>query len=244
MSVTGLPGQGPVRVGIPISDLCAGIFLFEGLLMALLERGRTGKGQWVHTSLLEVMLYMLDLQAARWLIGGEVPGQAGNDHPTGPNTGLQPTKDGYVNNGGMWPRFCKALDAEHLLHDPDYATREKQKQNRTKLRETIREITRQFTSKEMLDRLNRAGIPCGPVYTIDQTFSDPQVQHLGIVKNVEHPLLGSLRMVGQPVNLSDSPQPDQLKMPAPDAGQHTEEILASLAFDAETIRDLRSRDII
>lgn len=212
--------------------------------MALLERGRTGKGQWVHTSLLESLLYMLDLQAARWLIGGEIPDQAGNDHPTSVNTGLQPTKDGYINNGGMWARFCKALDAEDLLHHPDYSTREKQKENRPQLRHAIHELTRKFTTQEITERLVRAGIPCGPVYTIDQTFADPQVQHLGIVKTVEHPLLGTLRVVGQPVNLADSPQPEHLRRAAPDAGQHTDEILSNLGFNQESIADLRNRHII
>jgi crotonobetainyl-CoA:carnitine CoA-transferase CaiB-like acyl-CoA transferase len=121
MSITGLPGQGPVRVGIPVADLTAGIFLAEGILAALIERERSGRGQWVHTSLLEAMIRMLDFQATRWLMGGEIPPQAGNDHPTGIPTGVFRTSDGHINIAAagqvMFRRLCDALGVEALVND-------------------------------------------------------------------------------------------------------------------------------
>src|ERR1700738_3924173 len=182
MSITGLPGQGPVRVGIPIDDLCAGLLLAQGILMALIERETSRGGQWVHTSLLEAQIFMLDFQGSRWLMAGEVAKQAGNDHPTGIPTGVFPTSDGQINiapsGDHMFRRFCEAADAMALLDDPDYANGPARSKNRKALNERIGEITKKRPAAYWVELMNEVGVPGGPVYTIDQTFADPPVHLL------------------------------------------------------------------
>jgi formyl-CoA transferase len=247
MSITGLPGQGPVRVGIPIADLTGGIFLSQAILLALIQRGQTGKGQWVHTSLLEAQIFMLDFQASRWLIAHEVPGQAGNDHPTGIPTGVFPTADGHINiaasGDGLWQRFCTAIGWTEALSNPDYATGGLRSKNRKELNARLGEITRQKPSAHWLAALNKAGVPCGPINSIDKTFAEPQTQHLRIARPVHHPVLGDIEVVGQPFTLTDAPQPESMR-PTPDLGQHTDQILGGLGFDAVAIADLRKRGVI
>jgi crotonobetainyl-CoA:carnitine CoA-transferase CaiB-like acyl-CoA transferase len=245
MSVTGEPGQGPMRVGTALADLSAGVFAAIGILVALHERERSGHGQWVQTSLLQAQIFMLDFQAARYLVSGEVPGQAGNNHPTGAPTGVFRTKDGYVNVAPtpvMWRRFCKAIDREDLIEHPSYATPKDRRNHRDELNKLIGEITDTMTSSEVVERLNRAGIPCGPIYTIDQTFADPQVRHLGIAQNVDSPTLGSIKLVGQPVTLSRTPS--RLVTSAPEYGEHTDEILTEFGYSSENIARLRQAGTI
>ena len=247
MSITGLPGQGPVRVGIPVDDLCAGLLLAQGILMALIERQSSGEGQWVHTSLLEAQIFMLDFQAARWLIAGEVAPQAGNDHPTGIPTGVFPTADGEINIAAsgdhMFRRFCEAADAMALLGDPDYATGAERSKNRRTLNQRIAEITRRRPSAYWIELLNEVGVPCGPIYRIDQTFADPQVRHLEMARPIEHPKLGRLAAVGQAINMSRTPEPETLR-PTPDLGEHTDAILREFGYDEERIAGLRARAVI
>jgi crotonobetainyl-CoA:carnitine CoA-transferase CaiB-like acyl-CoA transferase len=247
MSITGEPGKGPMRVGIPIADLCAGIFLSQGILLALMQRQATGVGQWVHTSLLESQIFMLDLQAARWLIAHEVPGQVGNDHPTSMPTGVYPTSDGYINiaasGEALWERFCKTLDAPELFSHPEHTTDALRAKNRKGLNERIGEITGKKTSTYLVKLLNDAGVPCGPINSIDQTFAEPQVQHLGIAKTVNHPKLGPIKVVGQPIHLTKAPQPAEYR-PTPDLGQDTDDVMKSLGYDAQAIAGLRSRGVI
>ena len=189
MSITGLPGQGPVRVGIPVADLTAGLFCALGILTALLEREKSKKGQHISTSLLQAQIFMLDFQAARWLINKEVPKQAGNDHPTSIPTGVFKTTDGHINiattGGAIWERFCKAIGAEAMMKKPDYATAKARSENRKALNEEIGTYTQHKSSAEWIDIMNKAGVPCGPIYNIDQVFADPQVKHLGIAQSVE-----------------------------------------------------------
>ena len=247
MSITGAPGNGPMRVGIPIADLTAGLLLAQGVLLALLQRHSTGKGQWVHTSLLEAQIFMLDFQAARWLIDGEVAGQVGNDHPTVMPTGVYETADGHINiaasGDALWVRFCEAAGARHLLEHPDFATSELRSSNRAALNQAIAAVTRGQPNRHWIELLNAAGVPCGPINSIDQTFAEPQVAHLGIVKPVSHPGLGEIRVVGQPINLAAAPLPDRFR-PTPELGQHTDEILRGLGYDAAAIADLRARKVV
>jgi crotonobetainyl-CoA:carnitine CoA-transferase CaiB-like acyl-CoA transferase len=247
MSITGLPGHGPVRVGIPIDDLCAGLLLAQAILMALIERESSGEGQWVHTSLLEAQIFMLDFQASRWLMAGEVAKQAGNDHPTGIPTGVFQTSDGQINIAAsgdhMFRRFCEAADALALLDDPDYATGLQRSKNRKALNEKIAEITRKRPSAYWIELLNEVGVPCGPIYTIDQTFADPQVQHLEMARPIEHPRLGPIRVVGQAINMTLTPEPEQLR-PTPELGQHTAETLRELGYGEAAIAELRARAIV
>jgi crotonobetainyl-CoA:carnitine CoA-transferase CaiB-like acyl-CoA transferase len=247
MSITGLPGQGPVRVGIPIADLTSGLLLAQAILLALYQREQTGKGQWVHTSLLEAQLFMLDFQAARWLIAGEVPKQAGNDHPTGVPTGVFPTSDGHINiaaaGNAMWKRFCAAIGAHELAADPEFASAQSRLRNRKAVNERIAGVTRQKVSAHWIALLNKAGVPCGAINSIDQAFAEPQVQHLAIARPLPHPRLGDIKVVGQPITLGNAPQPASMR-PSPELGEHTDEVLAGLGFAADTIADLRARGIV
>jgi crotonobetainyl-CoA:carnitine CoA-transferase CaiB-like acyl-CoA transferase len=248
MSVTGLPGDGPVRVGIPIADLTAGIFLAMGILVALHERERTGEGQWVHTSLLEAQIAMLDFQAARWLIDHEVPPQAGNDHPTGIPTGVFPTADGFINIAAsgdpMFRRLCTALECTELLDHPDYQASRGRSKNRVALNEALSERTRTKTGNYWVEALNAAGVPCGPIYNIDQTMEDIQVRHLGMSSPVDHPRLGRLDVLQQAVSLSAVGGRPPMRLPTPDHGQHTDEVLSSLGYDAKAIDALRAKNVI
>src|SRR5205085_12078511 len=199
MSITGIPGQGPVRVGIPIADLCSGIFLAQGILVALLERETTGQGKWVHTSLLEAMLSMLDFQASRWLMSGEVAPQAGNNHPTGIPTGVFETKDGHINiaasGDDLYTRFCRAVERPDLLTDERFATSKARSKNRDTLMDVLMPVTRTKSSADWITLLNDAGVPCGPIYAINESFADPQVQHLKMAQPVQSPELGDLTIL-------------------------------------------------
>jgi formyl-CoA transferase len=248
MSITGLPGQGPVRVGIPIADLTSGHFLAQGVLIALLDREHTGVGQWVHTSLIEAQIAMLDFQGSRWLMDQDVPAQAGNDHPTSTPTGVFPTTDGTVNIAAagdrLYRRLCEALGRPDLVTHPDFSDGGKRRRNRDALNATIAGITRGMSSQQVVELLTRAGVPCGPIYSIDQTFDDPQVRHLGIARTVEHATLGTLGVVGQPINMSAAPQPETLRMPTPELGEHSDAVLAELGYDADAIAELRKTNVI
>src|SRR5947199_3309268 len=196
MSITGIPGQGPVRVGIPIADLCSGIFLAQGILVAIIERETTGEGKWVHTSLLEAMLSMLDFQASRWLMSHEVPPQAGNNHPTGIPTGVFETKDGHINiaaaGDDIYDRLCKAIERPDFRSDPRFATSKARRTHPGVLMDVLMPVTRQKPSAEWIALLNEAGVPCGPIYKINESFADPPVQHLAIAPRVHSPTLGDL----------------------------------------------------
>jgi crotonobetainyl-CoA:carnitine CoA-transferase CaiB-like acyl-CoA transferase len=247
MSITGHPGQGPVRVGIAINDTSAGLLLAYGIVLALLSRERTGEGQWVHTSLLEAQIFMLDFQVARYLMKGEVAAQEGNFHPTSPGTGMFRTADGHINvaasGDNLWRRFCEAAGAQDLLENPDFATVVARARNRPALITHLERIMRRHPSAYWVEVLNKVGVPCGPINAIDETFADPQVRHLGIAKPVENPSLGMQKMVGQPIHMSRHPQPDALR-PTPAQGEHTDTVLHDLGYDAETIAGLRGQGVV
>jgi crotonobetainyl-CoA:carnitine CoA-transferase CaiB-like acyl-CoA transferase len=246
MSITGLPGQGPVRVGIPIADLSAGIFCAMGILVALLEREVSGEGQYVETSLLAAQIAMLDFQAARWLVAREVPEQAGNDHPTTIPTGVFRTRDGYINiasaGDDIYRRLCRALGAEQLATHPDYATGALRSKNRKALNAAIEDVTRTRDSADWINRLNEAGVPSGPIYTIDEVFADPQVRHLGIAQPVGHQTLGRLELVGQAVTLSRTPS--RLESASPEPGEHTAAVLRELGYNEGAIAALRAKRVV
>ena len=246
MSITGLPGQGPVRVGIPIADLCSGILLAQGILVALLEREITGQGKWVHTSLLEAMLSMLDFQASRWLMSGEVPPQAGNNHPTGIPTGVFETSDGHINiaaaGDDIYGRLCRAIERPDLLTDPRFATARARSANRDTLMEVLMPVTRRRTSAEWVRVLNEAGVPCGPIYRIDEAFADPQVRHLQMAQPVRSRELGDLTILGHPVSHGAARNP--IRSPAPELGQDNEDILTGLGYTKDQIADLAKRGVI
>jgi crotonobetainyl-CoA:carnitine CoA-transferase CaiB-like acyl-CoA transferase len=246
MSVTGLPGHGPVRAGIPVADLCAGLFAAQGIMAALLEREVSGEGQWVQSSLLGSMIAMMDFQAARSLMEGDVPKQAGNDHPTSIPTGVFPTTDGHINIAAagevMFARLCKAMGFPELIDDPHYKTGPARSANRAALNERIAEVTRTDGSAAWVDRLNAAEVPCGPIYAMNEVFADPQVKHLGMAQAVEHPTLGRTELVGQAIKLSRTPA--KLETATPAFGEHTDEVLGELGYDAAKISDLRARKVV
>jgi crotonobetainyl-CoA:carnitine CoA-transferase CaiB-like acyl-CoA transferase len=242
MSITGLPGQGPVRVGIPIADLTAGLFCAMGILTALLERDVSGEGQWVSTSLLQAQIFMLDFQAARWLQMHELAKQAGNNHPTSIPTGVFKTKDGHINIAStgqkMWELTCQSIDAPELIDHPDYKNGAQRSKNRDALNAAIEAKTVGKTSAEWIDIFNKAGVPCGPIYTIDQTFADEQVKHLGIAQNATRPDGKQQTFVGQPVALSRTPS--KIVATPPNIGQHTDEVLKEFGFADKEIAELHA----
>ena len=246
MSVTGAPGRGPMRAGAAIADVAAGLFAALGIMTALLERESSGKGQWVQSSLLQSGIALLDFQAARYLMKGEVPPQVGNDHPTSMPTSAYTTADGYINvaasGEGMWQRLCQAIGRKDLLQAPEFASPEKRAENRARLNAVLNEALAKGTSAQWVDTLNAAGVPCGPIYTVDQVFDDPQVQHLEAAAEVNHPKLGRFKVVNQAVKLSRTPA--KLAGATPEVGEHTDEILAELGYTPGDIRGLRERRVV
>lgn len=246
MSITGLPGQGPVRVGIPIADLCAGIFCAYGILVALLEREVSGRGQWLHTSLLQAQIFMLDFQAARWLMKHEVARQAGNNHPTSIPTGVFKTKDGHINiavtGQKIWERFCRVVGGSEWLKDPNFATSGARSKNRDAMNAAINARTETETSATWIERFNEAGVPCGPINSIDQVFADPQVRHLGIAQTLEKRGKGPVEYLGQPVVLTRTPSAVAAHPPA--IGEHTDQVLAELGFGPAAVAKLRAQKVV
>ncbi len=246
MSITGLPGQGPVRVGIPVADLTAGIFGAMGILVALLEREQSGEGQWVQSSLLAAQISMLDFQAARWTIGHEIPEQAGNDHPTSIPTGVFATSDGYINiaasGNDIYRRLCEALGLEELATHPDYASNKDRSQNRKALNAAIAAVTRTRPSAHWIEVLNKAGVPGGPIYNMEQVFADPQVQHLNLTRHVTHPVLGDQEVIGQPIVLSRSKW--EIRGPSPEKGADTDAVLREAGYTEDEIAGLHARSVV
>jgi crotonobetainyl-CoA:carnitine CoA-transferase CaiB-like acyl-CoA transferase len=246
MSVTGIPGQGPVRTGAAIADLTAGLYAAIGVMIALIERESSGKGQWVQSSLLQAGISLLDFQAARYLFEGEVPPQVGNDHPTSMPTSAYKTKDGHLNvaasGEGMWTNLCKAIGREDLLADPDFKGGKKRAQNRSRLNAILNECLSAKPSAEWIELLNKAGIPCGPIYRIDQVFADPQVRHLGVAAAVEHPKFGRKEILANAAVLSRTPA--KVLAATPEIGEHTDEVLRELDYSAAQVAKLREGAVV
>jgi crotonobetainyl-CoA:carnitine CoA-transferase CaiB-like acyl-CoA transferase len=246
MSVTGLPGQGPVRVGIPVADLTSGLFLAQAILVAIIEREKSGRGQWVHTSLLQAMITMLDFQAARWLIDGEIPPQAGNDHPTGIPTGVFTSADGHINIAAsgqvMYRRLCEAIGAPELIDDPRFKTLTERSKNRKAMNAALDKALVSRTSAEWIELLNKAGVPTGPIYNVKQVFEDPHVKTLGLAQPVAHPERGEIRVQGLPATLSRTP--GAIRRAAPIHGEHTDEVLREIDYSADEIATLRRDKVV
>jgi formyl-CoA transferase len=245
MSVTGLPGDGPVRVGIPIADLCAGIFAAQGILVALLEREASGRGQWLHTSLLEAMVSMMDFQTSRFLIDGEVGTQAGNFHPTSIPTGVYKARDGYLNiavfGSKIWERFCNILGAPEWIDDPRYHDKPSRSVNRDALNAEIDARLAAHDRSHWIRQFNEGGVACGLISDMREVFEEPQLAHLGMVKRVVSARLGEQRLVGQPVQLERTPS--TIARAAPRRGEHTEEVLRELGLGADELDRMKSNGV-
>lgn len=245
MSITGKPGEGPMRVGIPIADLCAGLFCAQAILMALLERERTGEGQWVQSSLLQAQVFMLDFQAARWLMDQHVPQQAGNNHPTSIPTGVFKTSDGYINiacaGQPMWLKLKELLDNPDL-DDPDFETPALRSDNRDRVNAAIEKVIETDTSENWIKRLNETGVPCGEINSIDKVFELPQVRHLGLAWKAESQERGETEFLGQPIIMSRSKS--GVRMPPPTRGEHTDGILESLGYSSDEIKGLHDKGAV
>ncbi len=246
MSITGAPGEGPMRVGIPVADLTAGLFCAMGIQTALLEREKSGLGQWVNTSLLQAQIFMLDFQAARWLSENHVAGQAGNNHPTSVPTGVFKTSDGSINlavaGETIWKRFVEAVDKGEWLEMNEFKNAKERLKNRDYLNKLIEKVTITKTSDEWVEKLEKVGVPCGPINSIDKVFDDPQVKHLGIAQSIDTIPFGQTQLVGQPFNLSRSPS--IMKQRPPEKGEHNEDVLLNLGYSSEELDDLKSKNII
>jgi len=246
MSITGAPGEGPMRVGIPVADLTAGLFCAMGIQTALLERQKSGIGQWVNTSLLQAQIFMLDFQAARWLSEKQIAGQAGNNHPTSVPTGVFKTSDGSINlavaGETIWKRFVEAIDKKEWLQMEEFQDAKNRLKNRDYLNKLIEEVTVSKTSNEWVEMLEKVGVPCGPINSIDKVFDDPQVKHLGIAQPIETIPFGDTELVGQPFNLSRSPS--LMKQRPPEKGEHNEDVLLDLGFSIDELNDLKAKSII
>ena len=246
MSITGEPGKGPMRVGIPVADLTAGLFCAMGIQTALLEREKSGIGQWVNTSLLQAQIFMLDFQASRWLCDNNVAGQAGNNHPTSVPTGVFKTSDGSINlavaGETIWKRFAEAVDKKDWLEMEEFKDAKNRLKNRDYLNSLIEELTVTKSSNEWVEKLEKVGVPCGPINSIDKVFEDPQVKHLGIAQSVDTIPFGETELVGQPFNLSRTPS--SLKQRPPEKGEQNSDVLSELGFSDKELNDFKNQEII
>lgn len=246
MSITGLPGHGPVRAGIPVADLTAGLYTALGIMTALLGRQHTGEGQWVQSSLLQAQIAMLDFQAERWLLDKEIPTQAGNNHPTGIPTGVFKTSDGHINiaatGGAIYERFCLLMQRPDWLTDSRFKSPGLRSKNRDEMNAEIEAITLTKSSEEWIKSFNEAGVPAGYIYTIDEVFDDPQVKHLGMAAPIQHPQLGPIDLVAQPIKLSEVPF--KIRTATPELGEHTDSLLEELGFSSVEIADLHEQSVV
>ncbi|MDD9890710.1 MAG: CaiB/BaiF CoA-transferase family protein [Gammaproteobacteria bacterium] len=248
MSITGEPDRGPMRAGIAVSDTSAGMFLSQGILLALLHREQTGEGQWVHTSLLEAMLCKLDFQAARYTMNKEVARQEGNNHPTLSPMGVFQTDDGLVNLAAstdkMWNAFCAETQAKQLANNADYKSVEGRLRNREAVWKEVNKITSQLSTAELVEKMNSVGIPCGPINTIGEAFGDEQVKFLNMTKTASHPSLGEFELLRSPINLSAFMQGGRFEKPGPELGEHSAEILREFGYSDQQIAELQDNGII
>jgi len=246
MSVTGEPGGGPVRAGLAVADLSAGLYCAIGILVALIERETSGEGQWVQSSLLHSQIAMMDFQMARYLNDNDIPVQVGNNHPTSSPMGLFEASDGCFNLGasgeGNWRRLCEVIGRPEWLKDTDFLTEPLRVKNRTRLNQLLAVEFSKQTVHQWVSLLNSRGVPAGPVYSVPQVFGDEQVKHLKVTKTLPTQFGKNMHFITQPVLLSRTPA--RVVAPAPGWGEHTNEVLTDLGYSVADITDFRARGII
>lgn len=246
MSVTGHPGGGPVRAGLAVADMSAGLYCALGILTALLEREVSGKGQWVHASLLHSQIAMMDFQVARCINDGDLPVQVGNDHPTSSPMGLFEGSDGCFNLGasgeGSWQRMCHLLGRTEWLTDPEYLDEPLRVKNRARLNAELAEIFRDRPVAAWIEELNAAGVPAGPVYTVPEMMQDPQVQHLNVTKPLRTSFGADMLYITPPVTLERTP--GQVVAPAPNWGEHTDEVLREAGYTPGEIEGFHAQGVV
>ena len=246
MSVTGFAGQGPMRAGAAVADVTAGLQAALGIMTAIVERETTGEGQWVQSNLLQAGLTLLDFQAARYTMDGQVPPQVGNDHPTSMPTSAYRTADGFINvaaaGSAIWKRLCDAIGRPDLMSDPRFANAQGRATHRTALAEEINAVLASRPSLEWVESLNAAGVPCGPIHAMDEVFADAQVRHLNAAVAVEHPTLGTLNILNQAIKLSRTP--GAVVTATPERGEHSDEILGEIGLSAAQVAELRASGAI
>ena len=246
MSITGEPGAGPMRAGIAVADSSAGLYAALGIMTALLERETSGEGQWVQSSLLHAMIAMEDFQAARYLMTGEIPPQAGNDHPTSTPMGAFKSNDGWFNIGAsgtaQYRALCDAIERPDLRDDPRYLKNDGRYQDRPRINAELNKEFGKNTTQFWVVKLNDAGVPCGPIYNMKEVFEDEQVKHLGAAVTVRHPRLGDIRIVSQPVKLSRTPA--AVSYTLPEQGANNDEVLTAAGYGAAEIAGFRDNKVI
>lgn len=246
MGITGEEGGPPVKVGVSVTDVGAGLLGAFAILAAYVYRQRTGLGQYIDTSLLECAVSWHSFMASAYFMTGEVPRRLGSAHSVAAPYQAFKTKDAYITIGAgtqaLWEALCRALDAEHLVSDPRFATSGDRLKNRAALVAIIEDMLSQHGAEEWLRRLDQFGVPCGPIYTFDQLFRDPQVLHREMVVEFEHPVLGRTKTLGVPVKLSRTP--GSVRTPPPLLGEHTREVLRSSGYSEAEIEELRREKVI
>jgi len=245
MSLTGFVDGDPTRTGTAIGDLTSGMWLVTAVLAALLERERTGRGQHVSTSLLASLVGLLSVHGQRYLSLGDVPRRTGNAHSVIAPYGVFQTKDGPLNlapiTSAMWGRLCVLLDLPELPDDPRFATNEARVERRDELREILESRLKNRSKREWTSLFVDAGLPAGPINTLDEVFDDPQVLHSQLTETLAHPTLGALRQVVTPVFCATA---SVVSRPPPLLGEHTVEVLREAGFDAASINALLAANIV
>lgn len=245
MSVTGEPDGPPVKCGIPVSDLAAGMYCALGILQAHIARERTGEGQHVDTSLFEAVLSLSIWETAELWATGRVPAALGSAHRlTAPYQAMR-TSDGWITVGAntpkLWRLFCSALGREDLVTDERFSDNDARMRNREELQREAETALAEATTQEWVDRFEAVGFPAGPIYTYEQVFEDPQTIERGMLQEYEHPVAGTVKTLGIPVKLSATP--GEIRTPAPLLGEHTDDVLGEF-LDADRIAALRAREVI
>ncbi len=246
MGLTGEKGGGPLKVGIAVTDIATGMFAATGILTALYHRERTGQGQHVDASMLDGQVSWLTYQAGRYLASGNVPQRIGSAHPLIVPYQDFEASDGFINiaagNDNLWKKFCAVTDLSDIADDPKFATNPKRVENRDEVVEIVSKKINTKTMQEWLDILNDAGVPCGPIYTVDQIFNDPQVLAREMLVEVDHPKCGKIQVTGSPIKLSETPA--EITTHPPMLGEHNSSILQEFGFSEEDITKLKEDKVI